>query len=251
MRVLIVEDDKALAAFLCAALSAESESIETLNDGQQARLRVMTEQFDLILLDLNLPGCDGVEILSAAHVAQKSAAILVLTARVAVEDRVRCLDLGADDCLVKPFALSELIARTRALVRRSRAAKESVLYCGDLEMDRVRRTVRRAGVAVHLTSTEFALAEFLLLHKGECISRGELLEQVWKVPAASGTNIVDVYINYVRRKLHHCAARPVIRTVRGEGYIIRESGVAGAGEGARNSEFRSRRGADRANWSVA
>jgi DNA-binding response OmpR family regulator len=222
MRVLIVEDDKSLAAFLSSALSTESDNIEMQNDGAQAHNRVTAEQYDLILLDLNLPGRDGVEILAAARKAQKAAAILVLTGRATVEDRVHCLDLGADDCLIKPFALSELIARTRAVVRRGRAAKEAILYCGDLEMDRVHRTVSHAGAPIHLTSTEFALAECLLLHKGECVTRGHLLEHVWKIPAASGTNIVDVYINYLRRKLQHTASRPVIRTIRGEGYILRE-----------------------------
>jgi DNA-binding response OmpR family regulator len=225
MRLLIVEDDQALAGFLSSALSTESENIEVESDGKQGRQRVVDEQFDLILLDLNLPGCDGVEILSAARQSQRSAAILVLTGRAAVEERVRCLDLGADDCLVKPFALSELIARTRALVRRSHALKESVLYCGDIQMDRVGRTICRAGVPIRLTSTEFALVEFLLLHKGECVSRGQLLEQVWKIPASSVTSIVDVYINYLRRKLYHTTARPIIRTIRGEGYIMREPAV--------------------------
>lgn len=222
MRILIVEDDKALAEFICCALGTEGHTIEAVNDGAQAHDRVTTEQFDLILLDLNLPGRDGVEILTAARQAQRAASIMVVTGRAQVADRVHCLDLGADDCLVKPFAVSELVARTRALARRSLVAKDSVLYCGDLEMDRVRRTVTCAGVPVHLTATEFALAEFLLLHKGECVQRGQLLENVWKMPAASDSNIVDVYINYLRRKLGHGSAKSMVQTVRGEGYVMRE-----------------------------
>jgi DNA-binding response OmpR family regulator len=222
MRILIVEDDKALAEFISCALSTEGHTIEAVNDGAHAHDRVMAEQFDLILLDLNLPGRDGVEILTAARRAQRAAAIMVVTGRTQVADRVHCLDSGADDCLVKPFAVSELVARTRALARRSRVVKDSVLYCGDLVMDRVNRTVHCAGISVNLTATEFSLAEFLLLHKGECVQRGQLLQNVWKMPADSDSNIVDVYINYLRRKLSTSSAKSMVQTVRGEGYVMRE-----------------------------
>jgi DNA-binding response OmpR family regulator len=216
MRLLIVEDDQALAGFLSSALSTESENIEVESDGKQGRQRVVDEQFDLILLDLNLPGCDGVEILSAARQSQRSAAILVLTGRAAVEERVRCLDLGADDCLVKPFALSELIARTRALVRRSHALKESVLYCGDIQMDRVGRTICRAGVPIRLTPTEFALVEFLLQPRSVAGAGVEnpgivgdqyrgCLHQLSAPQAVSHDRKAD-HSNDSRRGLHHARA---------------------------------------------
>jgi DNA-binding response OmpR family regulator len=222
MQVLIVEDDRPLAEFLCRSLLEEGYGAEVLDNGEQATKRVKEASFDLILLDLNLPGCDGTEVLRAARERNASTAILVVTARTGLQERVRCLDLGADDCLMKPFALSELAARARALLRRSRTGRESTLVCGDLELNRVEHTVRRSGKLIDLTTKEFALAEYLLQRQGEPVSRAELLEQVWKMPTTSATNVVDVYINYLRRKLDLGFETPLIQTVRGEGYRIGE-----------------------------
>jgi DNA-binding response OmpR family regulator len=218
MQVLIVEDDRPLADFLCKSLLDEGYGAEVADNGEQAYKRVSEASFDLILLDLNLPGCDGTEVLRKARERNASSAILVVTARTGLAERVRCLDLGADDCLMKPFALSELAARSRALLRRSRTGRESTLTCGDLELNRVERTARRAGKESELTSKEFMLAEFLMQRKGEPVSRAELLENVWKMPATSATNVVDVYINYLRRKIDHGFEQALIQTVRGEGY---------------------------------
>jgi DNA-binding response OmpR family regulator len=220
MQVLIVEDDRPLADFLCKSLLDEGYGAEVADNGEQASRRVAETSFDLILLDLNLPGCDGTEVLRKARERNASTAILVVTARTGLQERVRCLDLGADDCLMKPFALSELAARSRALLRRSRTGRESTLTCGDLELNRVERTVRRSGRAIELTSKEFALAEFLMQRQGEPVSRAELQENVWKMPATSATNVVDVYINYLRRKIDHGFETQLIQTVRGEGYRI-------------------------------
>jgi DNA-binding response OmpR family regulator len=222
MQVLIVEDDRPLADFLRRSLQEEGYGAEVLDNGEMAAKRVTETTFDLILLDLNLPGCDGTEVLRAARQRHPSTAILVVTGRTGLQERVRCLDLGADDCLMKPFALSELAARARALLRRSRTGREATLTCGDLELNRVERTVRRAGMPIELTSKEFALAEFLLQHQGQPVSRAELLEHVWKMPTSSATNVVDVYINYLRRKVDQGFGLPLIHTVRGEGYRIAE-----------------------------
>jgi DNA-binding response OmpR family regulator len=227
MHVLIVEDDRPLAEFLSKSLQAEGYGAEIVDNGDLAVKRIAETTFDLILLDLNLPGCDGTEVLRAARQRHRSAAILVVTGRTGLQDRVRCLDLGADDCMVKPFALSELVARSRALLRRSQTGRESTLTCGDLELNRVERTVRRAGMLIELTSKEFSLAEFLLQHQGQPVSRTELLEQVWKMPSSTPTNVVDVYINYLRRKIDQGFSSPLIHTVRGAGYHIAEIGARG------------------------
>jgi len=145
--------------------------------------------------------------------------ILILTARNEVETRVKCLDLGADDCMLKPFSLSELRARCRALLRRRRDTN-LVLRQDDLEVNRIERTVRRDGVTISLTNKEFALLEYLLLNRGCAVSRSTLLERVWNMQASSSTNVVDVYVNYLRRKLADYSEQPLIRTVRGEGYAI-------------------------------
>jgi DNA-binding response OmpR family regulator len=223
LHVLIVEDDRPLADFLSRSLAAEGFGAEILDNGDLAIQRLSEASFDLVLLDLNLPGCDGTEVLRVARERHRSTAILVVSGRSGLQERVRCLDLGADDCLMKPFALSELVARSRALLRRSQTGRESTLSCGDLELNRVERTVRRAGVLIDLTSKEFALAEFLLQHQGQPVSRTELLEQVWKMPATSATNVVDVYINYLRRKIDHGFGGTLIHTVRGAGYHIAEA----------------------------
>jgi len=222
MNVLIVEDDRPLADFLNTSFRSEGYDAEVLDNGDMAVKRIAEVTFDLILLDLNLPGCDGTEVLRAVRRRNQSAAILVVTGRTNLQDRVRCLDLGADDCLVKPFALSELVARSRALMRRSEAGREATLTCGDLELNRFDRTVRRAGFLIDLTSKEFALAEFLMQHQGQPVSRTELMDRVWKLPPSSATNVVDVYINYLRRKIDHGFSVQLIHTVRGAGYHIAE-----------------------------
>jgi DNA-binding response OmpR family regulator len=227
MNVLIVEDDNPLADFLKKSFLSEGYDAEILDNGEMAVKRIAEVQFDLILLDLGLPGCDGTEVLRAVRRRNQYAAILVVTGRTGLQERVRCLDLGADDCLMKPFALSELVARSRALLRRSQAGREATLTCGDLELNRFDRTVHRAGFLIDLTSKEFALAEFLLQHQGQPVSRAELMDRVWKLPPTSGTNVVDVYINYLRRKIDQGFAVRLIHTVRGAGYHISEPASPG------------------------
>lgn len=219
MRFLIADDDPALGIFLARSLEAEGHSICLAKDGQAAVDMFLAEPPDFTILDLNLPRKDGAEVLRFLRSVTEDLPILILTARNEVETRVKCLDMGADDCMLKPFSLAELRARCRALMRRRRDMN-LVLRHDDLEVNRVERTVRRNGASVSLTNKEFALLEYLLLNRGRAVSRSTLLERVWNMNAGSSTNVVDVYVNYLRRKLGDYGARPLVQTVRGEGYAI-------------------------------
>jgi DNA-binding response OmpR family regulator len=179
----------------------------------------LQEMPDLTILDLNMPIKDGEQVLDEMRALDADSPVLVLTARQEVETRVRCLDHGADDLMLKPFSLHELRARCRALLRRKREAR-LLLRAGDLEVDRLDHTARRAGQPVVLTNKEFALLEHLMLNRGQCVSRVELLDSVWNLEPAQTTNIVDVYINYLRRKLKDPPPGVLIRTVRGQGYVV-------------------------------
>jgi DNA-binding response OmpR family regulator len=219
MKLLIAEDDRALVLFLTRGLEADGHRVRAAGDGEEALNVFRAEQPDLTILDLNLPVRDGEQVLAEMRSLDPLLPILVLTGRQEVETRIRCLDLGADDLMVKPFSLHELRARCRALLRRKREAR-LMLKVGDLEMDRLDHTARRAGEAISLTNKEFALLEHLLLNRGQCISRVELLDAVWNMEPAQTTNIVDVYINYLRRKLKDPPPGFLLRTVRGQGYMV-------------------------------
>ncbi len=222
MRVLIVEDDAALQLFLRKGLEFEGHTVRVVSDGDEALHAVESSQPDLVVLDLNLPRRDGMDVLRALHGQLQATSILVLTGRASVEDRVSCLDLGADDYLLKPFSLFELLARCRAIARRGNGAGTSVVRHGDLQVDRVSRVVVRAGQPIDLTTKEFGLLDYLLQHRGRAVGRPELLANVWKMSPEAGTNVVDVYVNYLRRKLQHAAGEPeIVETVRGAGYTIR------------------------------
>lgn len=221
MRVLVVEDDRALGVFLQKGLEAEGHHAHWVGDGEAALLYAAEDPPDLIVLDLGLPKLDGMEVLAGLQARHDDAAVLVLTGRSDLQARVKCLDLGADDCLLKPFSFLELIARCRALLRRRRQTTDPVLRYRDLELHRIDHKVLRAGRPVDLTTREFALLECLLLHRGECLSRVRLLAEVWGPSAETGTNIVDVYINYLRRKVDGADPQTrVIETVRGLGYRV-------------------------------
>jgi DNA-binding response OmpR family regulator len=219
MRVLIVEDDTALGVFLQKGLKLEGHDVAWVGDGESALEEVEEFRPDLIVLDLSLPRKDGTEVLEELRARCDDTAVLILTGRSMVEERVKCLNLGADDCLLKPFSFHELTARCRALLRRRERYADPVLRHGEIEMNRMRRRVTRSGEAVELTVKEFALLEYLLQRRGSCCSRGELLKEVWQVHAGTGTNVVDVYINYLRKKLDG-AEGTLIETVRGKGYRI-------------------------------
>jgi DNA-binding response OmpR family regulator len=219
MRLLIAEDDRALGLFLSRGLEADGHRVRLVYDGGAAMEAFREEMPDLTILDLNMPVKDGEQVLVEFRSLDADLPVLVLTARQEVETRVRCLDMGADDLMLKPFSLHELRARCRALLRRKREAR-LLLRAGDLELDRLDHTARRAGQSIVLTNKEFALLEHLMLNRGQCVSRVELLESVWNLEPAQTTNIVDVYVNYLRRKLKDPPPGKLIRTVRGQGYAV-------------------------------
>ena len=219
MRLLIAEDDKALGMFLRRGLEPEGHRVRVVGDGGAAVSAFREDLPDLTILDLNLPVKDGEQALAEMRQFNAELPVLVLTARQEIETRVRCLDRGADDMMTKPFSLHELRARCRALMRRKREVKLTLRVNG-LELDRMNHTARQAGQEIALTNKEFSLLEHLMLNRGQCVTRAELLEAVWKMEPAQTTNIVDVYINYLRRKLMDPPPGTLIRTVRGKGYVM-------------------------------
>jgi two-component system, OmpR family, copper resistance phosphate regulon response regulator CusR len=220
MRILMAEDDSALGSFVRKGLEAEHYAVDVSEDGEQARAMASELDYDLVMLDLNLPRLDGISILRSVRVRKPSMPILILTGRSRVEDRVQCLDMGADDYLMKPFSFSELSARIRALLRRSHVPAESVLKVDDLRLDRVERRVERAGRRIELTSKEFALLEYMMRNAGRRITRAMIIEHVWNISFDTSTNIVDVYVNYLRRKVDDGFGSRLIHTVRGVGYEL-------------------------------
>lgn len=220
-RILVVEDEDKVRRALQGGLEEQGYEVVAAADGDEGLACALAEPFDCLVLDLMLPGRDGLEVLGHLRAAGNRTPTLVLTARDAVEDRVRGLDAGADDYLPKPFAWSELLARVRACLRRGPAESGLVLRAGGLELDRVRRLVRGTQV-VELTPREFELLEYLVRHKGRVVGREQLARDVWREPEAGLTNVVDVYVNYVRRKVARAGAPGLIRTVRGRGYCIEE-----------------------------
>ena len=219
MRMLLAEDDKALGMFLRCGLESKGHHVHIVPDGAQAVEAFRNELPDLTILDLNLPVMDGETALKAMRRIDAYLPILILTGRQQVDTRVRCLDSGADDLMLKPFSLFELQARCRALTRRKSEA-HLVLRTGDLELSRLDHSVRQSGKTVALTNKEFALLEHLMLNRGRCTPRAELLQTVWNAESNQTTNIVDVYVNYLRRKLEDVPSNGLIRTVRGQGYMI-------------------------------
>lgn len=221
MRALIIEDDVGVARFIDRGLRENGFVSETANDGEEGCRRAFVENFDVIVLDLMLPGRDGFSILRELRKRGDQTPIICLTARDTVDDRVTGLDLGADDYLVKPFSFAELLARIRALLRRGAALSDNPIQIADLSIDVVSRRVQRAGRRIDLSAREFALLEYLARHGGEVVSRTMLLEKVWDVNRDPQTNVVDVHINRLRKKVDHGFASPLIHTMRGVGYVIR------------------------------
>ena len=224
MRVLVVEDDRKVAEALRAGLAAEGFDVTVSRTGEDGYFRATTEPYDVLVLDLGLPGQDGLEILGGLRAQHLLVPVLVLTARDALEDRIAGFDRGADDYLVKPFAFAELVARLRALLRRGRPEQAVRLALADVELDPIARTVTRAGQAVDLTAREFALLAFLLRHQGQVVSRDMLARDVWKEPAR-GTpldNVIDVHLTRLRRKIDLDGHSRLIHTIRGVGFCARE-----------------------------
>jgi two-component system OmpR family response regulator len=216
MRLLLVEDDAKLVRALERGLEQEGYAVDAAVTGEQALERAGAQEYDAVLLDVMLPGIDGFAVCEELRRTDRQIPILMLTARAEVAHRIRGLDAGADDYLVKPFDFGELLARLRALVRRGTA----VLEVGDLRIEPLTRVVTRAGEVVDLSPREFAVLEFLAQRAGTPVSRGELLEQVWADSAPGSANVVDVYVGYLRRKLDGPEVTPLIRTVRGVGFML-------------------------------
>jgi len=225
MRILIVEDDAALSSFIRKGLEAEHHAVDVANEGSTGCAMALEFAYDLVVLDLNLPGTDGLTVLKSVRQKKANLPVMILTARSRVEDRVQCLDAGADDYLVKPFSYLELSARARALLRRSHRPSETLLTVRDLSLDRVERKVERAGRPIELTSKEFALLEYLMRNAGRRLTRAMIIEHVWNLTFDSTTNVVDVYINYLRRKVDDGFSPCLIHTVRGVGYQITNGGA--------------------------
>jgi len=222
MKILIIEDYDPLRESLCQGLVENGFAVDAAGDGEEGYGFVVTGQYDVIVLDLRLPDMDGLEILRRLRRKGNPVHVLILTAKDTVQDRVTGLDLGADDYLVKPFEFTELLARIRALVRRKYESKTPLARIGNLEVDTVARKARRDGKDLHLTSREFAILELLILRAGRVVSRDEIRENVYDFAAETESNVIDVYIGRLRKKLEKEGGSPLLHTKRGFGYILGE-----------------------------
>ena len=221
MRILVVEDEHKLAAVVRRGLEEHGYAVDVAYDGDDALAMAQAEPYDLIVLDIMLPGIDGITVCQRLREARKNMPVLMLTARDTVDDRVAGLDAGADDYLVKPFAFRELLARVRALLRRDGLSRDPVLRVGDLELDTVSHEVRRSGRFVDLTSKEYAMLEYFMRNPNRVLTRTQIAEHVWDYDFMSMSNVIDVYVRYLRRKLGDDQEPRLFRTVRGTGYQLR------------------------------
>jgi len=222
MRVLVVEDELRMASVICRSLAKEGFAADVASDGEQGVWMATAVDYDAIVLDLMLPGTDGFEIVRALRAAGKTASVLVLTARDGVADRVTGLDLGADDYLVKPFAFEELAARLRALVRRTYERADPTIRVADLEIDTRKRRVCRAGEPIELSAREYALLEYLASRTGHVVTRAEIYEHVYDAAGEPWSNVLDVYVSHLRRKIDVGRTPKLIHTKRGQGYLLGE-----------------------------
>ena len=221
MRVLLIEDHKPLIRALRQGLEEEGFAVDVASDGQEGDYKARTAEYDVIILDIMLPKEDGLSLLQRWRKDNLNAQVLVLTARGSMEDKVKGLDLGADDYMTKPFELEELLARLRALIRRGHQVKSPLLRVHDLEIDTASRTVKRAGRSIHLTPREYALLEFLAFHRGKATTRSMIWEHLYDDQDENTSNVVDVYIRYLRNKIDKGFDPPLILTRWGEGYMLR------------------------------
>jgi DNA-binding response OmpR family regulator len=223
MRILIVEDERRVASVVTRALRENAYDVDLADTGEKAIELATQGPYDTILLDVRLPGLNGIQVCRHLRAAQVNTPILMLTARTLVEQRVEGLDAGADDYLTKPFAIAELLARVRALVRRKQGNSERILRYGDIELDRHQRRAMRAGRVIPLTTKEFALLEFLLSRAPAVVPRSEIIEHVWDMRFDPNTNLVEVYINRLRQKLTENGGSRLIHTAHGVGYFLRST----------------------------
>jgi DNA-binding response OmpR family regulator len=235
MRILVVEDDRRVAGFIQSGLQQEGHAVDVLYEGSDAGQQANAVDYDVVVLDLMLPGRSGFQVLRDIRARKADLPVIILTAKDSIEERVTGLDGGADDYMGKPFALAELSARLRALMRRGRP-NESRLHVADLEMDTIRRTVRRAGRVIDLKPKEYALLEFLMRHSDRPVTRSLIIEHVWDIHFDSISNVVEVHINSLRSKVDRGFPVPLIHTVRGVGYMLSASPLGHPGGAASGSE---------------
>ncbi len=221
MRILLVEDDRKVASFIRKGLTEEGYAVDVIHDGENGLAMGLDRLHDIIVLDVMLPQKPGFQVLRELRQAKVTTPVLLLTARDAVEDKVQGLDAGADDYLTKPFAFAELLARVRALLRRAKAAQTPVLQVADLTLDPAARTVKRGQEAIPLTNREFALLEYFLRNPGRVLTRTMIAEHIWDYSFDAGTNVIDVYVNYLRKKIDAGRESKLIHTVRGVGYVLK------------------------------
>jgi len=221
MRLLVVEDEKKVASFIKQGLEEEGYAVDVALDGEKGLEMALDEVHDLIILDISLPKMDGLQVLKKLRQQKVNIPVLLLTVRATIEDKVLGLDAGADDYLTKPFAFQELVARVRALMRRRAEAEPALLQVADLILDPARRLVSRDGEKIELTAKEFALLEYFMRNPGRVLTRTLLIEHVWSYDFDTMTNIVDVYVNYLRKKIDSGREPKLIHTVRGVGYVLK------------------------------
>jgi DNA-binding response OmpR family regulator len=222
MRILVIEDDPTVGQYVKRGLEEHRWSVDLTTDGEEGERRASSEAYDLVVLDMRLPGKSGIEVLHSLRAKGFERPVLVLTAQDAVDAKVATLRAGADDYVTKPFAFEELLARVEALSRRPRALASPVLHVADLEIDQATREVRRAGERIELTPKEYTVLEYLARHAGRVMSRTLITEYAWGYHFDPGTNIVDVVINHLRKKIDAKHARKLISTVRGVGYVLKD-----------------------------
>lgn len=220
MRLLLVEDEVKVASFIRRGLEAERFAVDVVADGRRAVELASAYEYDLVILDLMLPGLSGTEVLHEIRQGNAHVPVMILTARDALNEKVQHFEIGADDYLTKPFAFAELLVRVKALLRRGAVSRANVLRVGDLELDRLAQQVKRAGQRIELTVKEYALLEYLMLNVGRVLSRTMIIEHVWDQSFDGATNIVDVYVRHLRNKVDEPHERKLLRTVRGVGYAI-------------------------------
>lgn len=222
MRILLVEDEEKIASFVARGLKEARYVVDVAADGEKGLYMAEVNEYDLLILDIMLPGKDGISVCRELRSKKIDIPILMLSAKDTTDDKVRGLNFGADDYLAKPFAFKELLARVQALLRRSSPVKGGILKIGDLELDQLTHKVSRGGKEIDLTSKEYALLEYMMLNAGKVITRTSISEHVWHENFDSFTNVIDVYMNYLRNKIDKGFKKPLIRTVRGSGYIIQD-----------------------------